>query len=48
MRCTCMSHRPGSTDIPSVEITSAPAGTASVPTMPTAVMRSPDISTTLL
>ena len=43
-----MSHRPGSTLMPSVEITSAPAGIASAPCTPTAVMRSPSISTTLL
>src|SRR5687767_7922690 len=47
MRWTCMSHSPGSTDIPSVEITSAPAGTASEPTWPTAVMRSPSTRMTL-
>ena len=43
-----MSQRPGSTDMPSVEITSAPAGTASVPTCPTAVIRSPSTSITEL
>ncbi len=43
-----MSHRPGSTDMPSVEITSKSAGTASVPTWPTAAIRSPRTSTTEL
>ena len=42
-----MSHSPGSTLMPSVEITSAPAGTASEPTWPTARMRSPSTMTTL-
>ena len=42
-------HRqiPGSTVMPSVEITSAPAGTCSEPTWPTARMRSPSTRTTL-
>src|SRR4028118_1972472 len=42
-----MSQRPGSTLIPSVEITSAPSGIATSPTRPTALIRSPSISTTL-
>ena len=42
-----MSHSPGSTLMPSVEITSAPAGIASVPCTPTAEMRSPSIRMTL-
>ena len=43
-----MSHRPGSTLMPSVEMTSAPRGMASMPTCPTALMRSPSIMMTLL
>src|SRR5262245_37593475 len=42
-----MSQRPGSTVMPSVEITSAPAGTARAPTCPTAAIRSPSMRTTL-
>src|SRR6266545_1816339 len=42
-----MSQRPGSTVIPSVEITSAPEGTASVPSCPTAEILSPSIRMTL-
>ena len=43
-----MSHRPGSTSMPSVETTVAPAGTGSVATVPMAVMRSPSTRITLL
>src|SRR5687767_10453910 len=43
-----MSHSPGSTLMPSVEMTSAPPGTGRVPTVPTARMRSPSITITLL
>src|SRR5687768_369215 len=43
-----MSHNPGSTLMPSVEITSAPDGMASAPCTPTAVIRSPSIRITLL
>ena len=43
-----MSQSPGRTVMPSVEITSAPGGTASTPTCPTAEMRSPSMRTTLL
>ena len=43
-----MSQSPGRTLIPSVEITSVPAGTGSVPTVPTFVMRSPSMRMTLL
>src|SRR5262245_6246905 len=42
-----MSQSPGSTVMPSVEIASAPAGTASDPTCPTARIRSPSMITTL-
>ena len=42
-----MSQSPGSTLIPSVEITVAPGGIASSPARPTARIRSPSISTTL-
>ena len=38
-----MSQRPGSTVMPSVEMTSAPGGTASDPTWPTATIRSPSM-----
>ncbi len=43
-----MSQRPGSTLMPSVEITSAPGGTGSVSTVPTAEIRSPSTRMTLL
>src|SRR6266550_2056929 len=43
-----MSHRPGSTDIPSVEITWYPAGTGLDSTVPTAVIRSPSMRMTEL
>ena len=42
-----MSHKPGSTVMPSVEMTSAPFGTASVPTWPTAEILSPSMRMTL-
>ena len=43
-----MSQRPGRTLIPSVEMTSASGGTGSVSTVPTALIRSPSMRTTLL
>src|SRR5689334_13762514 len=42
-----MSHRPGSTVIPSVGMISAPEGTARVPTWPTAAILSPSMRITL-
>ena len=45
IRLTCMSQRPGSTVMPSVEMISAPSGMTTSPTPPTARMRSPSITT---
>ena len=47
MVCTCISQSPGSTVIPSVEMTSAFCGTDNVSIVPTALIFSPSIIITL-
>ena len=45
--CTCMSHRPGSSALPPASMRSACDGIATAPSLPTARMRLPSITTVL-
>ena len=45
--CTCMSQSPGISILPPASITVAPAGIFTFPSAPTAVMRSPFITTVI-
>ncbi len=45
--CTCMSHSPGISIFPAASMTVAPAGIFVFPSRPTAVMRSPVITTVI-
>src|SRR3990172_6032402 len=47
VKCTCMSHRPGIKNIPLASTICAPKGGLACPTLPTAVMRLPVITTVM-